>query len=301
MTTKPQFISIKVAIYLLVPIAVIILSVFFWNNYSLNYNKIQQAKHTKPDDHVSFLASKPTAQALTKKIGTKNKALIEIPILINETEDIPWLEHESTQWKRTRGYFKKPDYDLYASYDHDTLRQLAREGDLLALDIWAKILKKQKRSIHFLKTQIFAATHGSTKALTDIVNSYQARSWQSNISEHGKHEHIKTMLIYAEMAAMRNDFNGILTSLMEMNQKNIVLSANDLKEITAAAEESYANLEKQRLNLGLNEFENDISSLEVMQMSYMISALPNPNGWATSYLTKLPSMVKVDNTQQIIK
>lgn len=225
---------------------------------------------------------------------TTSHTEIDKALRMLEPHEILQLEEDEEKWKRSRGYFSKEDFELYATYDDTTIWQLASEGDLLALSIWAKTLKKQGRDEEALQTKMIAAVYGSSEALTNLATSHQVRSWSESLSEQERVNNIKSMLVYAEVAAKRGDRNGVLAGLLELNHQDVELSPEDVKQIRNAANDLFASLEKQRESLGLESFNNDTNALMQVQMDYMISPLPNKHDWATPYLGRALEFVSMD-------
>ncbi len=201
-----------------------------------------------------------------------------------DSTKIAQLEYDQQLWKEARGYFTADDYNQYASYDDQTLWELGNQGDLKALHMLADSFKESGRVEDTNQILGFASIHGSTKALTRLATISQVQSWRTEANEKDKINNIKNMLAFAEAAAMRGDLSGIWAGLMELQNNAINLSVDDISDASAIARQIYDDLQNRRSALGLDLFDNSSDPLTDFQMDYMISALPNPNGWATSYI-----------------
>lgn len=198
------------------------------------------------------------------------------------------LEYDQARWNEERGYFSQEHYDQYATYDNEVLSQLAREGDLLALDILADNHQAQGERAQAAHLRWIAAIHGSTAALNDLATMHQVQLWKDGLGDERRTEHLIGMLAHAEVSAMRGDRTGVWTQLMGLHQEKITLEESVIKKSSSVARELYSELESQRAALGLNGFDNSKDALTEFQMDYMISALPNPNQWAAEYIGESP-------------
>lgn len=253
-----------------------------------------------PPDYKNDLQNGELIEAELSTTGNPERpdaSLKNDPINVDEAfkaiqpHEMILLEDGKIKWAKSRGYFDEEDFSLYASYDDETLWQLAGGGDLLALTLWADSLKEQGRKEDALQTEMTAAIYGSTAALTRLATFHQVSSWQEDLPRSKKLSHIKTMLMYAEVAAKRGDRNGIASGLLELQRRGIKLSKDDLTQISDAADNLFSELEQQREQLGLASFDNAADPLMDIQMNYIISAVPNPGGWATQYMTEIPEII----------
>lgn len=210
------------------------------------------------------------------------------PVRVLSPQEIMYLEVDQKQWERSRGYFDAEDHELYASYDDTTLRRLANSGDLLALAIWAKNLKEEGHDEEAFQTQMIAAMYGSSEALLSISVTHETRSWDKDLTEQQRLQHLNAMLVYAEVAAMRGDRNGVVSGLLALDRQGVDLSKNEIDEISAAAKEIYSGLEEHRKLLGLGPFDNEEDPFLQIQMDFMASALPNPVAGRQNMSVKSP-------------
>lgn len=206
----------------------------------------------------------------------------EVVIEQLEASDIERLEYIQTLWREERGYFSQEDYEQYATYDDETLERLGDQGDLLALDIIADGYDSEGRIEKAANVRWKAVVYGSTAALNDLVAMNEAQLLKEEDVD--RKEIVKSMLIHAEVSAIRGDNYSIWTSLMSLNRSGIELSEKEKNDISSRAKSIYSKVEDRRRSMGLGSFINDSDPLTDIQMDYMISKLPNINRWASSYV-----------------
>lgn len=276
-------ISIDVSLTIIIAGAVIggIINNKFGPFFISNSEVIKQSPHP-----VNELPAMP-GDSKTPFVNQDNADAVSLPKeYLNEIghNDLLILQAQSAEWKRERGYFQQGDYDLYASYDEFTLVELAKKGDLLALDILANLARKNgdKRKSALLRLE--AAAYGSTSALTELSTAIYTTTFRTNISDKKRHDIYKNMLAYSEVAAMRGDRLGVWSSLMVLNSKEVALSDVDIQDVTERAEKIYGELEKRRERMGLSSFDNTTDKFTEITLDFLLSPIPNPNNWAEKYI-----------------
>lgn len=168
-------------------------------------------------------------------------------------------------WFATRGTysFYGPEHqDDYQNYDRETLEKLSNSGDIHAMHILSDRSSTVDESKSILDR---AAVYGSTEALAQIgaINEIKNKIHQKTPEE--RKPIILESLAYYEAAQMRGDWwvkiqrgESLLSRYpTEITQKDSAYIQNRGKEI-------YENLQKQRTELGLGEFDNSVPD-EVMK------------------------------------
>ena len=206
--------------------------------------------------------------------------------------ELKQLEFSQEQWRKDRGYFSDDDYLAYATYSSQALYELAKTGDLIAIQSLAKILRDEGQ--HDLSNEYlqYAATHGSTRALIGLMNRAKSVTFEVDATEEEKTSAIHTMLVFAEVAAMRGDTSGISQGLWELERRDMVLTELDKEQISGQAEFFFDQLGKAREISGLGEFDNSIDPLDRTLRNHMISNTPNPSKWGIEYFEQ-PQYVTV--------
>lgn len=194
------------------------------------------------------------------------------------------LEHAEAEWKRERGYFVAEELDAYYSYSVDALLQLGQNGDLKALDVVASKLLKAGKHEAVVGVYAVAALHGSTKAMRNMAALNLAAIRRGDVADEDRLGYFKTMLVHSEVAALRGDREDILSSLQALDFEKVVLSPEDVDEVSRRAQQQFAALVKSREAAGLPAFDNTENPYVAMRMDMWLPLAPNPYGWALDYI-----------------
>ncbi len=294
MTSKQRWAEGKLGyLSLLTILAALVAALFLWDNWEKENVVHNESSFTSNESEKSSTVLGPKDPRADEVVSNSASSIDQAARVLG-SQEVKYLEDDKKRWELSRGYFDESDYELYASYDGAAIKKLASSGDLLALAIWAKSLKKQDHDKEAFQTKMISAMYGSSEALVSISTVHETKSWDKDISEQEKLHHVKAMLVYAEIAAMRGDRNGVVSGLLELNRQGVELSKDDIIEISTAAKEIYSGLEEQRELLGLGPFDNEEDPFVQAQMDFMASPIPNSNGWATEYIGEKPEVVYVD-------
>lgn len=172
----------------------------------------------------------------------------------------PALIAELNQWYEARGWFETMGGEVaddYRSYSREALLQLADTGDIRAL----QLLALRSSATEYKPLLDKAAIHGSIFALKMQANSLLAHSGITASSPQAdKRQVLFEAAAYGEVAKIRGDLMTTGNSDVTYLEKtyNLNFSEEDRKSILARSQEIYADLEAQRISVGLGKFDNSI-------------------------------------------
>lgn len=210
-------------------------------------------------DQIVNLATDPTAR-LPDTDTNINASTIQWNLDDQAQKD------EVLRWKAERGWFDilasdqngAPDYRTYSK---DVLEKLGEEGDLRALHTLARLpISPEERQNVLTK----AAVHGSTFALFQLSNNVSSElGREDNPSELRKRQVLVDALAYAEVARMRGEGKSTVDLQVQGIQYSLQQTPTeaDVKLLEKRINDIYGDLESQRKQLGLSEFDNSTHPL----------------------------------------
>lgn len=171
-------------------------------------------------------------------------------------------------WRVERGYFNLLDNDDYKQYDEQTLKKLSDGSDMHAMQLLADLLHSRSNFKDAVALYKKSALYGSTFALRFLVGEEGRRSLieidelgNMNQTPEEKKKRVLTSLAYAKVAEMRGDSDAYFKTLIAptlANPGQIPLTDEDYAKIQPLAQQIYNDLQKQRNELGLGEFDNSV-------------------------------------------
>lgn len=189
----------------------------------------------------------------------------------------PQEEAEQAAWLGVSGnYYGVTEYD---SYDVETLKKLAETGDLHAMHKLANWYVSDQNFLDygfkFAEPLLWrAAIYGSSGAISELAEIQYSKRY-GNDSEEEKRQLLLDAMAFYRAAELRGDRWGTLTikkSLMKNN--NFSFASQELDVINKRAQEIYSDLQSQRLELGLGEFDNSVSPA----VKKLFEIMENPPG-----------------------
>lgn len=185
---------------------------------------------------------------------------------------------EHKNWLRDHGYLLE-EREVYESYGEETLKELARTGDLTALEVLSDSSDKEVR----MSAAREAAIYGSTgTAIMPIVVDFEIRARQ--LKKEGKPKEAKNMLLksfaWQEYAALRGDYTHVKGTVHRLQKGNTVMEVKpeDHEKISAMANEIYSDLNEERLSRGLPPFDEDQPKVVENLNSLLVASL-KIDGW----------------------
>lgn len=207
---------------------------------------IESIKPVLPDEALIAIAQVPA-----EKIAHSS----------NNAWNSPSGYEEVEQWKISRGYFSMSDIQTYAHYGAETIKKLAMEGDLKAIEVLARMQIQAGAELHeIVTTYFYGAIFGSTKAIGMAGNISKPNPGSSRFSgEKGadlfKKESLEALAIY-QVSLLRGD-REVQPTITEV-RKNLSLTPNEEQLIQDRAQEIYQDLLDRRKQLGLGDFDNTV-------------------------------------------
>ncbi|MBK8187921.1 MAG: hypothetical protein IPK77_12155 [Cellvibrio sp.] len=199
-----------------------------------------QKDSTKQNTHAQYIGI--SNAAATKSVNDVPQRLITENELLNIKE-----------WDRSNGKFSDSELNEYGQLSPNTLEELAKKGDLKAIQTLADheaILGNTERSLELWN---WAAVHGSTEALMRFAYRHGGDYVSSKRSEDAL-----DALAYMNAAATRGDLftkHVHIDSFYRTN--NFYPTAEQQAYIDSRSNEILKDLEDKRRNLGLPEFDNN--------------------------------------------
>jgi hypothetical protein len=167
-------------------------------------------------------------------------------------------------WDSLHGYYSQEDYDIYASYDENTLQSLSATGDVKAMYVLANLYIKQggKREDVvglFKKMAVYGAT-ASLPQLASYAEIDMLKS-QSDKTPETRIQGVVNILAYYKLAELRGDprassVNAYKAIYKSRYGEELLLTKEQLDLVDEKARSIYSELQQERYNIGLGEFDN---------------------------------------------
>lgn len=198
--------------------------------------------------------------------------------------DLLRLRFERDEWRKSRGYFEQDDYLAYETYSDESIYQLAKSDDLMAVHLLANMHRRNGSSDDARSVLQHAVYLGSTRALTDLMFMVGLDSRDQNLTEQQQLSLTKQSLVFGEIAARRGDYSGILEGLIRLDQSGVVLTPKDIDDISITAKAAFDSINLQRSINGLHPLDNTPNELETASIQHLISGLRNRSEWGLDYI-----------------
>ncbi len=220
-------------------------------------SEIKQQKDELSQVSLPSLASansqKPADIDTSKPIVRDGKSYM----LMSPTEML-----DLNNWMSNKGYFEKSDIDVYASYSEETLKELAKKGDLVALNVLTTKLVNSGNEKEATFYMNLAAIYGSTTAL-DNLTIYTSPRYTDNATEEQRRPAVLETLAVTKLMALRGDRslsnvsrNSFTKSYKQLYDVDIALSPEEQQFVDYRAQEIYDKFQEIRIAKGLGDFDN---------------------------------------------
>lgn len=240
----------------LISIVLVVLAGAWWSSGAYTTDVVDNTSPSSADEVRSPAVENVAVSSSTT--SSENSTAVQTARL-NPMAD-PVVAEEVKGWFASRGNFNfyGPDFlSDYRAYDMDTLLRLGETGDLKAIHVTAERMDNFKDRKGMLRK---AAFYGSTAALIEIgamnededgdLNSLEPEQRQAKVIE---------AFAYYEAAKMRGDSWGLIANVPSFEQRyKIELSTEDRRKIADRAKLIYDDLQSQRIQRGLGEFDNSV-------------------------------------------
>lgn len=216
----------------------------------------------------SDLLSQPALKVSTE-IGTQEVVGAQSsPNISNQYDSFfgdPAEAAEVTNWYAERGKFISGEGESeYLSYNQDTLEKLALGGDIRAMQMLAKMYMDREHFEQYgfvaAKKQYWnAAVHGSTEALIVLATLERTLVYDLATDEAEKKAQALEVLAIYKAVELRGDLwspSNQVPVFKEMN--HISISEIEQATINQRAQQIYSDLQQQRKEVGLGDFDNSI-------------------------------------------
>lgn len=210
------------------------------------------------------------AKPLAKEAAPKNpqetiKPDISKPLTINGQSYIALTNEEVSTlraWMDDRGYGAESDWQVYEGYSKETLLQLAKNGDLKALDILSSMATDKgdrKKAVFYINLGIL---HGSTAAL-ERLTIYTAPNSTNDATEEQRRPSALETLAVTQVLAMRgdrhlarSDHENFIKSYKRLYNVDLILTPTEETFVSNRAQEIYDAYQSVRREMGLGDFDN---------------------------------------------
>lgn len=232
---------------------------------------VNQLTKDKSAHAAEEIVAESTTEPRKNQIFTDIESNENIPKINNEasvaadekTGKLPLTAHEAHQielWYEAHGYFDEQSLNEYKQYEKDALTRLAESGDLKAIQVLAvdAIMRGDYEAAHFL--YLDAAAFGSTKALIE-ASWLTENAYVNSASDEDKTMLLTETLALQEVALKRGDTIDAGRSISRFkNFREVEPRPEQSAAIVQRANEIYLALENKRVEIGLDEFDNSVSS-----------------------------------------
>ncbi|WP_341938234.1 hypothetical protein [Marinimicrobium sp. C2-29] len=231
---------------------------------------------TKASEQADYQAASAPQVSAREDASTNDKSekldaddfddLLEFTHAFKEKHNItPADEEEFEIWSRERGLGLDYGYD---NYSVKTLKGLANQGDIVALDMLANSIRSKGRNLaEAEKLYIESAVRGSLHAIDEIASIKQRNILIAK--NNGDDEHARALaaeaLAWMRVGELRGNLNDpgggfeyFETYMKEIGQP---LDSDIYREAETIAGELYNALEAERMRLGFDEFDNSIPTV----------------------------------------
>jgi hypothetical protein len=233
----------------------------------------------EPKTTTEFTAATTNTPRVTMPIAANNNskpnATHDLPTKTNSSyaDNYVWPTvggspanmEEFKQWSYSRGhtYWFEGKTDEYSAYDLETLKKLANSGDIHAMEALSRYPGISGKSKIMLLNR--AAVYGSTSALQSIAIGLDSEysptddNFDEKLTPEERHTNQLEAMAYYELAGLRGDKGVKLGGLKYYaSYKKIEFTAEEKQQIKVRGRELYNELQQQRTNLGLGDFDNTV-------------------------------------------
>jgi hypothetical protein len=218
----------------------------FFKNIGNHGGQTLTVRQPSHQDGLSITQKDKTSSS--SEIGVLPEPNVEVQKGLIDEKDLANLK----SWDATRGNFSNADLDEYGRLSQNTLEELAKQGDLKAIQTLATnevILGNSERGKELWN---LAAAYGSTKALMWLSSGYGSEYVTSK-----KDGDALEALAYLNASAKRGDLFAKYRHIDAFYEsKGFHPTDEQLKIIDSRSDEILNDLQKTRTELGLPEFDN---------------------------------------------
>lgn len=235
-----------------------VFSYFHFQTDSTVQEKVEIAKKIDSLDESLIVSSENTANpAIAAESQLQSATLNEGYILISPSE-LAAVD----AWLTNKGYFPKSDVDAYSSYSDDSLKEMAKNGDLIALNVLSTrmvVLGNEKEATFYMNLSVI---YGSTAALDNLTVYTSPRAPYDTTEQERRPAAIETLAVI-DVIAKRGDqalskvsHDSFLRSYERVYGVALQLTAEESQVVRERSQVIYDMFQQIRLEKGLGEFDN---------------------------------------------
>lgn len=207
---------------------------------------------------VTAVASEASVSSSAAASDALIPATSEDPISTWQPDDQA-AQAQVTEWLVSRGWHSMYGLDVqddYDAYSPEVLQTLAEQGDIRAIHKVASRAPAAEQNRLLTK----AAVYGSTLAFSELATGVLVDSGiKADSRESEKKSAVVTAMAYLEVAKIRGDSTASILKFVDPEARyRLTLTDVDKQQISQEAQRIYADLEQQRISLGLGEFDNTV-------------------------------------------
>ena len=180
-------INLKTAVLTIATLAIVsyfILSGYFQPSHNVVESDVIESNNKALQNENKVIKKQFIRELIEKDVEANVERSVEKKTLDDDWERFEELDEDSAviayeqylEWKKTKGYFVIEDFDQYATYSYETLKQLASNGDLLAMDMLAKQYAEKGNGTSLTKTLKDTVIYGATANLGFFANGASSRA-----------------------------------------------------------------------------------------------------------------------------
>lgn len=215
-----------------------------------------------------------TSITVTQEKPAEQKSDQSVTLLASSPLDgvTPADARDNIQWHTDKGYFTEEDLSAYQSYSDDDLNSLIKNGDVRAMDLQARKLVEKKMLEAAKVLYWMAAVHGSSAGLRSLAFlSEPDYKLGETVEEHNVayRQSVIESLALMQTASLRGDIRNAAQGVKSIKQlyesqakAPLALSSEEQFYIENRGQEIYEQLQRQRRDLGLGDFDNSTSKVE---------------------------------------
>lgn len=222
-------------------------------------DKLDSQKQSPDESDLALERSKSTpskaefdAMSLDEYIAYRLEALQEAPPNVQSA----FYEHmaKSKAKYEALGFFSDDQKEPYKAYNREQLETLAEAGDLIALDVLARIYLEDRNFSKAASTHYRAVLFGSAKSAGSLAIHHESKS-QVGIGE-PENEDIRelyTALAWYKIANLMGDQTAESTMRSSLRVKGVSLSQNEWDFVDAETKRIWQQLNTDRNKLGVKQ------------------------------------------------
>lgn len=263
----------KVSRNIMLPLFVLLTSVAIYFFASSNEVTKPAAKDITQPPTIEQLSGAPQKSDQDESARLTEK---EVNKLNSDNQaDIKQRHYLAEKNNRDRGLISPEERTIYQNYPLDTLQEMGKSGDIHALhELGQRASNEGNFALAFAHYES-AAVYGSTVALGYLGDKYEMANKLHLDDKNGKHA-LVVATSYLRVAELRGDYSNSreikrLPEKYERTYGKIDLDENDYREIEIRAKEIYTKMENNRIELGLEPFDNTVPEEDISQMERVLA------------------------------